>query len=176
MQKILKIFTTLALMLPVLALAHGPSRVKVVEQIEINASPEKVWALISDYCSIKEWNPVITDCVADNGSQEQSIRTLSLENGEKFREQLVKYQADQQQYTYMLMEPNPAAFPINTHGSTISVKAGENGGSIVEWKGAFYRLYKGMDPPPDQKDEVGKAALTRIYQSGLQNLKALAEK
>lgn len=60
-----------------------------------------------------------------------SIRTLTLENGEKVREQLVKHMPDKHKLTYMMIEVNPAAFPINTHGSTISIKSNENGGSTV---------------------------------------------
>ena len=35
----------LAILLPVAAIAHGPTRQKVIETVEINASPEKVWEL-----------------------------------------------------------------------------------------------------------------------------------
>ena len=35
--------------------AHGPSRQKVVQKIELNASPEKVWEIISDFTKFS-WN------------------------------------------------------------------------------------------------------------------------
>ena len=175
MLKIIKFSLLCAFLVPGLALAHGPARVKIVEQIEVNAPPEKVWAIISDFCSIKDWHPGITACESDNGTQPDSIRTITVEGGEQLKEKLVKHEPDRYMQQYMMMEPNEKVFPINTHGATITVKEGENGGSIVEWKGAFYRLFPGTNPPPDQTDEAGKEALTKIYRAGLENIKKLAE-
>lgn len=169
-------FTSIALLLiPALVMAHGPSRRKVVEQVEINAPVDKVWGIISDYCSIKDWNPSVTDCVSDNGNEPDSTRTITLENGEKMQEKLIKYNPDNTMYQYMLLKANVKAMPINTHGSTLSVKAGENGKTIVEWKGAFYRSFPGPNPPPELTDEAAIKILTAFYRAGLDNIKKLAE-
>ena len=42
----------------------------------------------------------------------------------------------------MLMEPNPDALPINTLGTTLSVRDGDGGGAVVEWKAAFYARHE----------------------------------
>lgn len=175
MLKIIKFMVTLLSMLPVLVAAHGPSRQKVVEEIEINAEPQKVWEIIADYCSIKDWNPSITACESDNGSQPESIRIITLENGEQVKEKLVKYDPESFKIQYMMVEPNPEAMPVNTHGATISVAPGDNGGSVVTWKGAFYRSFPGPNPPPDQTDEAGKKIITDLYKSGLETIKQKAE-
>ncbi len=39
----------LSILLPVTAIAHGPTRQKVTETVEINASPEKVWEIIGNF-------------------------------------------------------------------------------------------------------------------------------
>ena len=160
---------------PFIVLAHGPSRQKVVEEIEVNAAPDKVWAVIADYCSIKDWNPLITACESDNGSQPESIRIITLENGEQIKEKLIKYDPESYNIQYMMVEPNPNAMPVNTHGATISVKSNDNGGSIVTWKGAFYRSFPGPNPPPDQTDEAGKEIISNLYKSGLETIKSQAE-
>ncbi len=175
MLKTIKIIIVSLSLLPVLVLAHGPSRQKVVEEIEINASPDKVWEIIADYCSIKDWNPAITACESDNGSQPESIRIITLENGEQVKEKLVKYDPDTFKIQYMMIEPNTKAMPINTHGATLMIKPGDSGGSIVTWKGAFYRSFPGPNPPPDQTDEAGKKIITELYKSGLDNIKKQAE-
>jgi hypothetical protein len=163
------------LFIPLLAFAHGPSRQKVDQQIEINAPVAKVWGIISDFCSIKNWDPAVTACESDKGNEPDSTRTITLENGQKLKEKLVKYKPDDFTYQYMMIEPNVNAFPINTHGSTISVKAADGGKSIVEWKGAFYRSFPGPNPPPELSDEAGTKALTEFYMQGLQKIKKLAE-
>jgi hypothetical protein len=168
------LFTGLVL-IPALCFAHGPSRQKVIKEIEIDASPEKVWSLIADYCAIKEWDPAITDCESDNGTQPDSIRTITLENGEKVKEKLIKHLPDQMKYQYMMIEPNTRALPINTHGSSITVRANDKGGTTVEWKGAFYRAFPGPNPPPELSDEAGHEKVGALYERGLKRLKELAE-
>ena len=168
--------TLIALMLiPSLVMAHGPSRQKVVQEVEINAPADKVWGIISDYCSIKDWNPAVTACESDKGSEVDATRTITLENGQQMKEKLVKYNTEGTMYQYMLTEPNIDAMPINTHGATLTVKAGEGGKTIVEWKGSFYRSFPGPNPPPELSDETATKILTEFYTAGLQNIKKLAE-
>lgn len=171
----MKFFLLCAFLIPGLALAHGPARQKVIEEIEVNAPPEKIWKIISDFCGIKNWHPGITACESDNGTQPDSIRVITLESGEQIKEKLIKHLPDRHMLQYMMVEPNDKAFPINTHGSTMTVKANDNGGSTVQWKGAFYRLFPGPNPPPDQTNEAGREALSGLYKSGLENIKKMAE-
>jgi hypothetical protein len=176
MLKIINPVLLAILLLPSLVLAHGPSRQKVVKEIEINAPVDKVWAIISDYCSIKDWNPGVTACESDKGNATDSIRTITLESGQQMKEKLVKYKPDATMYQYMLMEPNIDAMPINTHGATLSVKAAGSNKAIVEWKGAFYRSFPGPNPPPELSDETANKVLSDFYTSGLENIKTMAEK
>ena len=173
--KLIRLALIALLLFPALAIAHGPSRQKVDKQIEINAPVAKVWGVISDFCSIKSWNPAVTACESDKGNEAGSTRIITLENGQKLKEKLVKYDAGDFTYQYMMLEPNAAAFPINTHGATMTVKAGESGKSIVEWKGAFYRSFPGPNPPPELSDETASKALSEFYTKGLEQIKKMAE-
>ncbi len=49
MLKRVALAVVFASLMPALALAHGPTRQKVVSKIEINAPVEKVWALIGEF-------------------------------------------------------------------------------------------------------------------------------
>ncbi len=162
-------------LLPAITSAHGPSRQKVVKEIEINAAPEKVWAIISDFCSIKLWLPPVTECESDGTNNPDIIRTLTLENGEKLREQLLKHLPEKMMYQYMIDKANVKAVPVSSYGSSIRVTAGENGGSIVTWKSGFYRGFMNNNPPPELNDEAAIKAISAIYDAGLANIKKLAE-
>ena len=166
----------LLLLLPGLSLAHGPSRQKVEKTVEINASPEKVWSIISEYCAISDWHPMIDKCESDGGNEVKTIRTLTLGNGELLREELLKYNPEKMMYQYMFKEPNLKAVPVSSYGSTIMVKPGENGGAILIWKSGFYRGYMNNDPPPELNDEAAVAAVTAVYEAGMASIKELAEK
>jgi hypothetical protein len=67
------------------------------------------------------------------------------------------------------------ALPVTNYSSTIKVSAA-GGKSTVEWRGAFYRGYPNNNPPPELSDEAAVAAVTGVYRSGLDQLKAVAEK
>jgi hypothetical protein len=166
-----------ALLLVPLALhAHGPSRQMVVKEMQVNAPPAKVWDAIADFCSISTWNAEIPGCSAEPGNKPDTVRTLKLKSGKEIREKLVKHQAENRVMQFMLVEPNPDALPVNTLGTTLSVRDGEGGTAVVEWKSAFYRSFPGPTPPPELSDEAAVAAVTKIVDAGLAGIKALAEK
>ena len=158
------------------ALAHGPSRQMVVKEIQISAPAAKVWDVIADYCSISTWNPEVPECQAEPGNKPDTIRTLKLKNGQEIKEKLVKHEPENKKMQFMLLEPNPDAIPINTLGTTLSVRDGDGGSAVVEWKAAFYRSFPGPTPPPELSDEASVAAVTKIVDAGLAGIKSLAEK
>ena len=52
MKKLLQFFAIAVALLPMVASAHGPTRQSVKETVLINASPEKVWAVLGDFTAI----------------------------------------------------------------------------------------------------------------------------
>ncbi len=162
-------------LLPAITSAHGPSRQKVVKEMAINAAPEKVWAIIGDFCAIKLWLPPVTECESDGSNNPDIIRTLTLENGEILKEQLLKHNPEKMMYQYMIDEANVKAVPVSSYGSSIMVTAGDNGGSVVTWKSGFYRGFMNNNPPPELSDEAAVNAISTIYDIGLANIKKLAE-
>lgn len=156
------------------AWAHGPTRQKVTESVTIQAAPDAVWAKIKDYGAMQDWHPAIDKTVADKGSTVGSTRTLTLKGGGTIVEELESYSDGDRKFSYRMTDPGPV--PVNNYSSTLAVKPADGGGSLVEWRGAFYRKYMNNDPPPEQNDEAAVKAITGIYQLGLGNLKAMLEK
>ena len=156
------------------AWAHGPTRQKVTESVTIKAAPDAVWAKVKDFGAMQGWHPAIENTAADQGSGVGSIRTLTLKGGGTIVEELESYSDADRKFSYRMTDPGPV--PVNNYSSTLSVKPADGGGSVVEWRGAFYRKYMNNDPPPEQNDEAAVKAITGIYQLGLGNLKAMLEK
>ena len=166
----------LLLSLPVIsgaAFAHGPTRQKVTEKITINASADAVWARIRNFDALKDWHPAVAESPADKGNAEGSVRQLKLKGGGELTETLEAYDDAKKRYSYRAKDGG--ALPVTNYTSTITVKA-EGKGSVVEWRGAFYRGYPNNNPPPDQNDEAAVAAVTGVYKAGLANLKTIAER
>ena len=156
-----------------LAWAHGPTRQKVTETVTIKAAPDAVWNAIKDYGAMDKWHPAVESTSADKGNEPGSVRKLTLKGGGQIIEELESYSDSERKFSYRMKDPGPV--PVSNYSSTLAVKAGEGGTSVVEWRGAFYRGYPNNDPPPDKNDEAAVKAVTDIYQSGLANLKKVLE-
>lgn len=155
-----------------LALAHGPSRLKVTESVTINAEPAKVWAKVGDFNGMPGWHPAVADSKTSDGNNIGSQRTLTLTGGGKVVEELEELDSKKMVLKYRMKE---GVLPVTNYTSTLSVKAIEGGKSLVEWRGAFYRGYPNNDPPPDRNDEAAEKAISGIYKTGLEKLKIVAE-
>nr|WP_245280128.1 SRPBCC family protein [Hyphomicrobium sp. 99] len=155
------------------AWAHGPSRQKVVESIEINAPADKVWAVIGNFQDAS-WIPAVAKTEGKGGNDVGATRKLTLQNGGTIEEALDKYDAEEKSYGYEITKVDVKVLPINDYSSHITVTA--NGDkTTVEWKGAFYRGYMLNDPPPELSDEVANKAITDLYTSTLAALKKKIE-
>jgi carbon monoxide dehydrogenase subunit G len=154
------------------ASAHGPSRQKVIEKIEIAAPADKVWAVVGNFQDLS-WVPGVEKTEGTGGNGPEAKRKLILKNG-VIEESLTKYDEASKTISYKIDNVDPKILPVNNYAATISIKE-EGGKSIVEWKGAFYRGFMNNDPPPEQSDEAAIKAVTDIYKSGLAALKTKVE-
>ncbi len=156
--------------------AHGPTRQKVTESIEINAPASKVWALVKDFDQAHLWLPMVESTTGEGGNTPGATRVLSLGGEAKVFETLKTYNAEKMMYSYKIpvKTHDVNILPVNNYSSSIAVKD-KGGKSIVTWKGAFYRGYPNNNPPTKLNDEAAVAAVTGLYQAGLAHLKKIAE-
>jgi hypothetical protein len=159
------------------AAAHGATRQKIVETVDINLPPDKVWAIVKDFDSLAKWHPVAASSVADKGNEVGSVRTVVLKapGDPKIIEELLSYDDAGRTYHYGIREVDVKVLPVTNYTSWLTVSDDGHGGSTVEWKGAFYRGYPNNDPPPELNDDAAIAAVTAVYRGGLDNLKKIAE-
>ncbi|MGD9658397.1 MAG: SRPBCC family protein, partial [Methylocystis sp.] len=83
------------------ALAHGPSRQKVVEKIEIDAPAAKVWEIIGNFQDLS-WHPGVAKTEGTGGNAVDAKRKLTLKNGGVIDESLTKYDADGKSMSYKI--------------------------------------------------------------------------
>ncbi|MDI4666974.1 SRPBCC family protein [Xanthobacter autotrophicus] len=162
-------------LLPVAADAHGPTRKKVTESVEINAPADKVWAAIGNFQDMG-WHPAVTATAGQGGNAVDATRKLTLQGGGTIDEVLYKFEPEQKSYSYRITEVDVKVLPVTNYSSTITVTPIDGTHSKVEWRGAFYRGYPNNDPPPELSDDAAIAAVTGVYRSGLDALKAKLEK
>ncbi len=175
-MKILGLAVAVALaFVPILANAHGPTRQKVTITQEVNASPEDVWAHIGNFQDMS-WHPAAFKTDGSNGNEIDATRliTLAEEGGPTIAEILYKYSDTEKKrsYSYRITSVKVETLPVTNYSSHLTVKPADDGKSLVEWRGAFYRGYPNNDPPEHLNDEAAIKAVTGIYEMGL---KAVAE-
>ncbi len=158
------------------AQAHGPTRKKVEETVEINASPDKVWKVIGNFQDMSWLPPVEKTEGTDGNTPDKAKRTLTLKGGATVEENLYKYSAEKMSYSYRIEKVDVKTLPVNDYSSTLKVEADGDGKSKVSWDGAFYRGYMNNDPPPELNDEASQKAVRGLYRTGLDALKAKVEK
>lgn len=171
MKRRLFLITTSAALLPALALAHGPTRQKVTMTAEVAADPAQVWAAIGNFQDMS-WHPAVFSTKGDGANQIDATRLLTLDQdgGPTISEALYKYSDDKMSYSYRIIDVKVEVLPVTNYSSHLTVKPREGGGALIEWRGAFYRGYPNNDPPEELNDEAAVAAVTGIYQAGLDAL------
>ncbi len=163
----------LGALVPATAMAHGPTRQKVTLSTEVPASPEEVWAVIGNFQDMS-WHPAVAATDGEGGNAIDATRVLHLgaPDGPTISEVLYKYDATKMTYSYRITDVDVEVLPVTNYSSHLTVKPIE-GGSEIEWRGAFYRGDPNGDPPENLSDEAAIAAVSGVYDAGL---KALAER
>lgn len=173
MVRRLCMLVALVAIFPLTAFAHGPTRQKVIETIDINAPADKVWAVVSNFQDMG-WHPAVAKTEGEGGNDVNATRTLTLQSGGIIKEKLTKFDAAKMVLQYEITEVDVKVLPVTTYESWLTVTP-DGDKSKLEWKGKFYRGYVNNDPPPELNDDAAVAAVTGIYKSGLEALKKKIE-
>lgn len=158
-------------LIPAAGWAHGPTRQKLTLTAEVAAPPQEVWAVIGNFQDMS-WHPAVFSSTGSGGNEIDATRLLTLgqEGGPTIAEILYKFSDEKMSYSYRITEVAVEVLPVTNYSSHLTVKPRDGGGSIVEWRGAFYRGYPNNDPPEELNDEAAIAAVTGVYQAGLDAL------
>ena len=170
----LKIITVLSLSLFYFSstMSHGPSRQKVSESIEINATTEDVWKVVSNFSEFK-WNNIIENVTATN-NEIGSERIIKLKSGGIIKQKLEKINNEKMMISWRVIETDNSTLPVNSYGAKLFVKS-EKDKTKVLYKTGFYRGFMGNDPPPELNDENSKKLVKNFVTENLKGLKKIIE-
>jgi mxaD protein len=142
--------------------------------IVINASASKVWDLSKDFGGLNNWHPALASDAIVEGTDNTvgAVRLLTLKGGGTIKEKLLAYNAAGRTFKYAILE---GVIPVSDYTSTFVVTSAGKGKSSVTWSGRFKRKNVGDNPADNENDKAAVDAINGVYQSGLDNLKKLAE-
>ncbi|MDP3838841.1 MAG: SRPBCC family protein [Methylococcales bacterium] len=180
-------FALLMFLFSSFAYAHGPVRQDTDETITINAPADKVWGIIKNFGDMS-WLPPVKSTDVKGGNEKGAVRVLTLQDGGSITEEMKKYDEAKMSYAYKITDMSTAktithagkeekvpVVPVDNYSATITVEA-QGATSSVRWKAGYYRAYTNNEPPEEMNEAAANAAIKGIFTTGLNNLKALAEK
>ncbi len=129
----------------------------------VDASAEKVWAVIRRFDAAAEWLPFVKSSPIENGGDPTRvgcIRVLTQTDGEVFREVLVALSDAERFYSYTFVS---SPVPVRNRRTTLRVLPISDGNrSYVEWSSRFE-----IDP---QHEAQLVELMNRNFLNGLRNL------
>lgn len=136
--------------------AAGPAfAVSLTESTPVNATPDKVWAAVGDFCGIAQWHPAVEGCtLVESGPK--PVRRLQLKGGGEIVEEQTGRDEAAMTYSYTILE---SPLPVSNYISTLKVEPSGSSGSKITWTGDFQA--KGAS------DDEAKTVIDGIYVKGL---------
>lgn len=177
-MKYFRIATLVLFLMPLSAIACGPSPQKVTKEIVIKAEPAKIWALLSDFGAMQKWHPgvvaVVVESKPDTNGKDALFRTLKLKSGGSLSEKQRETQSDEMKLGVVMLEGD---FAVSNYSDAITIKPSTaDGESLVTWVGRFNNKANAMQAPAGEDDATAIAAVNAFYGAGLQGLKSVLEK
>ena len=128
----------------------------VTDRTDLNAAPDKVWALIGDFGG--SWHPLIANIKLIGGGIGQ-LRVIETIDGKQIIERLDAIDNSARLYRYTSI----SGIPASDYTGRLEVKP-NGAGSSVEW-GAQYL-------PKGQGDVVVRTIVSTLFKTGLESLKS----
>jgi len=136
------------------------SAASLSRSVEVDGTPAQIWSEIGDFCAIRDWHPAICSCTEDGKTP--PTRTLVTKDGKAtFVEFQTTTNREKHLYGYTFVS---SPLPVTHYKSILKVSAKGRGRSQITWSGHY--------TPDAGKEKDADAALTDIYESGLEAIKA----
>jgi NADPH2:quinone reductase len=138
---------------------------KVVRSTVIDAPIERVWAVIRDFNSHDQWHDVVeVSRIEGNESPAQvgCVRSFSLRDGNRIREQLLTLDDREHKSTYCIVE---ATVPLQRYVATVTLKP------VTDGNRTFWHWESTFATPPGQERELREMVARDVYEAGFANLR-----
>jgi mxaD protein len=164
-----------ACLLPVTALAHGPSGQKVVKEVIINAPIEQVWAVLKDFGAIKDWHPNVSSVKLeeklDEASEKKLLhRAIEMKDGTTLVEKLREVDDVNLKLDYKMNDGPESTFLVSGYRTVMQLEAEGEKGTKLTWTARFYNKANSLESPPGLGNKEANAAINAFYDAGAEGL------
>lgn len=123
---------TLVALAATFAWSAAAEAIEVKKRREAPGKPAEVWAVVGDFCAIKDWHPAVAECeqFEEDGD---TYRILTLGDGGKIKEKLTD--TDDTSYSYEIIE---SPLPVKDYSATLEVGEDDEPDRVeIEWESDF---------------------------------------
>ena len=138
---------------------------KVVRSTVIDAPIERVWSVLRDFNSHDQWHDVVATSRiegAEKSDQVGCIRSFTLKDGNRIREQLLSLDDSQHKSTYCIVE---ATVPLQRYVAAITLKP------VTDGNRTFWHWESTFATPPGMERELHDMVAQGVYEAGFDNLR-----
>ena len=138
---------------------------KVVRSSVIDAPIERVWSVLRDFNSHDQWHDVVATSRiegAEKSDQVGCIRSFTLKDGHRIREQLLSLDDSQHKSTYCIVE---ATVPLQRYVAAVTLKP------VTDGNRTFWHWESTFATPPGMERELRDMVAKGVYEAGFDNLR-----
>lgn len=138
---------------------------KVVRSTIIDAPIERVWAVLRDFNSHDRWHDVVDASRIEAGEKSDQVgcvRSFTLKDGNRIREQLLTLDDRQYRSTYCIVE---ATVPLQRYVATVTLKP------VTDGHRTFWHWESSFATPPGMERELRQMVAEGVYEAGFANLR-----
>lgn len=138
---------------------------RVVRSTIIDAPIERVWAVLRDFNSHAEWHDVVEASrieAQERSDQVGCVRSFTLRDGNRIREQLLTLSDTEHKSTYCIVE---ATVPLQRYVSTLTLKR------VTDGNRTFWHWTSTFSTPPGMERELRDMVAEGVYEAGFENLR-----
>lgn len=139
--------------------------VKVFVSSVIQTPADKVWAVVRDFNDMPSWHPLITRSIIEGGRSSDCIgciRSLTLTDGIRVREQLLSLSDFDYSFSYAIVE---SGLDVSNYIASLKLTPITDGDhTFGEWAAEF-------ETTPGSEQETADQISREVFQAGFNSLK-----
>jgi NADPH2:quinone reductase len=138
---------------------------RVVRSTVIDAPIERVWAVLRDFNSHDQWHGAVDVSRIegqDRGDQIGCVRSFTLKDGHRIREQLLTLSDTEHKSTYCIVE---ATVPLQRYVATVTLKP------VTDGNRTFWHWESTFATPPGRERELHDMVAQGVYEAGFAHLR-----
>ena len=138
---------------------------RVVRSTIIDAPIERVWAVLRDFNSHDQWHDAVEASRIEGGERSDQVgcvRSFTLRDGNRIREQLLTLSDTEYKSTYCIVE---ATVPLQRYVAAVTLKP------VTDGNRTFWHWESTFATPPGMERELHDMVAKGVYETGFENLR-----